>query len=97
MAFVHTSVNEMSKQYLMNERRYNYTTPKSFLELVYLNLAFFSCCYFILNFLQINLYRNLLKKKHTELLGNMERLEGGLEKLKNTSSQVCDILYFMNS
>ncbi len=34
MAFVHTSVNEMSKQYLANERRYNYTTPKSFLELV---------------------------------------------------------------
>jgi len=34
MAFVHTSVNEMSKKYLSNERRYNYTTPKSFLELV---------------------------------------------------------------
>ena len=34
MAYVHTSVNDMSKQYLANERRYNYTTPKSFLELV---------------------------------------------------------------
>ena len=34
MAFVHGSVNEMSKVYLANERRYNYTTPKSFLELV---------------------------------------------------------------
>lgn len=32
MAYVHTSVNEMSKSYLTNERRYNYTTPKSFLE-----------------------------------------------------------------
>ena len=32
MAYVHTSVNEMSKIYLQNERRYNYTTPKSFLE-----------------------------------------------------------------
>ncbi|XP_053544923.1 dynein axonemal heavy chain 9 [Bombina bombina] len=32
MAFVHTSVNEMSRSYLSNERRYNYTTPKSFLE-----------------------------------------------------------------
>ncbi|XP_032831905.2 dynein axonemal heavy chain 9 isoform X1 [Petromyzon marinus] len=32
MSFVHTSVNEMSRQYLANERRYNYTTPKSFLE-----------------------------------------------------------------
>lgn len=35
MAYVHLSVNEMSKQYLLNERRYNYTTPKSFLELVW--------------------------------------------------------------
>jgi dynein heavy chain len=32
MANVHTSVNEMSQVYLQNERRYNYTTPKSFLE-----------------------------------------------------------------
>lgn len=32
MGFVHTSVNEMSQSYLQNERRYNYTTPKSFLE-----------------------------------------------------------------
>ncbi|KAJ0060498.1 hypothetical protein NL108_014189, partial [Boleophthalmus pectinirostris] len=32
MAFVHTSVNHTSKQYLATERRYNYTTPKSFLE-----------------------------------------------------------------
>ena len=32
MGYVHTSVNEMSQTYLTNERRYNYTTPKSFLE-----------------------------------------------------------------
>ena len=32
MAFVHMSVSDMSKLYLANERRYNYTTPKSFLE-----------------------------------------------------------------
>lgn len=32
MAYVHTSVNEMSQNYLTNEKRYNYTTPKSFLE-----------------------------------------------------------------
>ena len=34
MAHVHTSVNSMSRVYLANEKRYNYTTPKSFLELV---------------------------------------------------------------
>lgn len=32
MSFVHKSVNEISAVYLQNERRYNYTTPKSFLE-----------------------------------------------------------------
>ncbi|XP_063306953.1 dynein axonemal heavy chain 11 [Pelobates fuscus] len=32
MAYVHTSVNEMSSKYYQNEKRYNYTTPKSFLE-----------------------------------------------------------------
>ncbi|CAC5392306.1 DNAH [Mytilus coruscus] len=32
MGFVHNSVNTMSQSYLQNERRYNYTTPKSFLE-----------------------------------------------------------------
>ncbi|KOC63714.1 Dynein beta chain, ciliary [Habropoda laboriosa] len=32
MAHAHTSVNAASKHYLASERRYNYTTPKSFLE-----------------------------------------------------------------
>lgn len=32
MAYAHTSVNMASKLYLQNERRYNYTTPKSYLE-----------------------------------------------------------------
>ncbi|KAM9308794.1 LOW QUALITY PROTEIN: dynein axonemal heavy chain 11 [Gastrophryne carolinensis] len=32
MAFVHTSVNEISAKYYQNDKRYNYTTPKSFLE-----------------------------------------------------------------
>ncbi|XP_053119664.1 dynein axonemal heavy chain 11 isoform X1 [Hemicordylus capensis] len=32
MAYAHNSVNEMSAKFQQNERRYNYTTPKSFLE-----------------------------------------------------------------
>uniref|UniRef100_A0A3P9MEE2 Dynein, axonemal, heavy chain 11 n=1 Tax=Oryzias latipes TaxID=8090 RepID=A0A3P9MEE2_ORYLA len=32
MAYVHTSVNQASEKYLLNEKRYNYTTPKSFLQ-----------------------------------------------------------------
>lgn len=34
MAYVFSTVNETSQQYLISERRYNYTTPKSFLELI---------------------------------------------------------------
>lgn len=34
MAYVLGSVNEISKNYLANEKRYNYTTPKSYLELI---------------------------------------------------------------
>ena len=34
MAYVHQSVNEMSKVYAQNDKRYNYTTPKSFLEMI---------------------------------------------------------------
>lgn len=32
MSHVHQSVNLMSAVYFQNERRYNYTTPKTFLE-----------------------------------------------------------------
>ena len=34
MAFVHMSVTEASQQYLEQIRRFNYTTPKSYLELI---------------------------------------------------------------
>ena len=34
MSYVHQSVNEMSKTYAQNDKRYNYTTPKSFLEMI---------------------------------------------------------------
>ena len=34
MAYVHNSSNEMSKVYQAQDKRYNYTTPKSFLELI---------------------------------------------------------------
>jgi dynein heavy chain len=34
MAFMHTSVNEASEDFLSSQRRYNYTTPKSFLDLI---------------------------------------------------------------
>ncbi|KAI5643131.1 dynein heavy chain and region d6 of dynein motor domain-containing protein [Phthorimaea operculella] len=36
MSHVHSSVNQMSTVYFQNERRYNYTTPKTFLEQIML-------------------------------------------------------------
>lgn len=32
MSYAHTQVNSISRVYLQSDRRYNYTTPKSFLE-----------------------------------------------------------------
>ena len=34
MSYVHQSVTDMSRLYAVNDKRYNYTTPKSFLELI---------------------------------------------------------------
>ncbi|XP_043931285.1 dynein axonemal heavy chain 11-like [Protopterus annectens] len=34
IAYAHKSVNEVSVKYQQNEKRFNYTTPKSFLELI---------------------------------------------------------------
>ncbi|XP_037954213.1 dynein beta chain, ciliary [Teleopsis dalmanni] len=34
MAYVHKTVNDISVTYFLNDKRYNYTTPKSFLELI---------------------------------------------------------------
>jgi dynein heavy chain len=34
MAEVHLSIDYANQKYLQLERRYNYTTPKSFLELI---------------------------------------------------------------
>ena len=34
MAEVHASIDEANRRYLVLERRFNYTTPKSFLELI---------------------------------------------------------------
>jgi len=34
MAHVHTSIEQANKEFLAKERRHNYTTPTSFLELI---------------------------------------------------------------
>ena len=72
MAFAHTAVNEMSESYIANERRYCYTTPKSFLEL-------------------ISLYKKLLERERGSLRVQRERLESGVEKIRQASEQVADL------
>ena len=49
MAYVHQSVSDMSKLYQMNDKRYNYTTPKSFLELINLYVKILSSKNYELN------------------------------------------------
>ena len=63
MANTHKSVNEMSAVYLANERRYNYTTPKSFLEQIalYQNL--------------LNLKHSELQGKMSRLENGLEKLK----------------------
>jgi dynein heavy chain len=34
MSYVHLSIGEANEEFLQTERRYNYTTPTSFLELI---------------------------------------------------------------
>ncbi|KXS10801.1 hypothetical protein M427DRAFT_103173 [Gonapodya prolifera JEL478] len=72
MAYAHMSVNDISRSFLLNEKRYNYTTPKSFLGL-------------------LSIYKEMLEKKHAELMKSMDRLENGLSKLNSTAAQVDDL------
>ncbi|KAK7507150.1 hypothetical protein BaRGS_00001085, partial [Batillaria attramentaria] len=65
MAFVHKSVNEISQQYLTNERRYNYTTPKSFLEQIVLYQNLLRRKYTELQAKIVRLENGLEKLRHT--------------------------------
>ena len=65
MANTHKSVNEMSVQYLTNERRYNYTTPKSFLEQIKLYQGLLSRQYADLQAKMLRLENGLEKLKST--------------------------------
>ncbi|XP_045488493.1 dynein beta chain, ciliary [Pieris rapae] len=64
MAYVHTSVNTISKAYLSNERRYNYTTPKSYLEQISLYSKL------------VNQKTDELRAKISRLENGLERLRG---------------------
>lgn len=63
MAHVHTSVNKASEKYQRNEKRYNYTTPKNFLEQIKLYI----------NLLERMLLQ--LQRKMDRLSGGLEKLQ----------------------
>jgi dynein heavy chain len=65
MAHVHTSVNAMSKVFLTNERRHNYTTPKSFLEQIALYQSLLSNQALQLHEAQERMENGLTKLKST--------------------------------
>ncbi|KAG8443036.1 hypothetical protein GDO86_011741 [Hymenochirus boettgeri] len=76
MAYVHTSVNGMSKRYLQNEKRYNYTTPKSFLEQItlYKNL--------------LNRKRKELSQRMEHLLSGLQKLTTTASQVKDLKAKL---------
>ncbi|TYZ57148.1 hypothetical protein PybrP1_002034 [[Pythium] brassicae (nom. inval.)] len=69
MPFSFQSVNACAERFFRAERRYVYTTPKSYLEL-------------------LQLYKKILRQKVKEYAAAIERLEKGLQKLKETGETV---------
>ncbi|KAK6170907.1 hypothetical protein SNE40_019193 [Patella caerulea] len=76
MAYVQKSVNDISHLYLTNERRYNYTTPKSFLELInlYQNL--------------LNVKNKELQAKIVRLENGLEKLRSTASQVDDLKSKL---------
>mmetsp|Transcript_10755 Transcript_10755/g.40251 ORF Transcript_10755/g.40251 Transcript_10755/m.40251 type:complete len:4525 (-) Transcript_10755:51-13625(-) len=72
MAFSQKTVEELSAEFKTKMKRYNYTTPKSFLEF-------------------IKLYKSLLRANLSENEQQINRLQGGIDKLESTTSQVSEL------
>ena len=73
MSHVHKSVNEVSQQFYTNEKRYNYTTPKSFLEQItlYQNL--------------LNKKNNELQAKIIRLENGLEKLRSTASQVRSVA------------
>jgi dynein heavy chain len=69
MANTHLSIDDANRMFLIQERRHNYTTPKSFLEL-------------------ISFYKKMLVARQSDVNYNKERLERGLQIMKDVNAQV---------
>ncbi|KAM4626866.1 dynein axonemal heavy chain 11-like [Discoglossus pictus] len=78
ITFAHTSVNEVSIKYQQNEKHYNYTTPKSFLELIKL--------YWIL----LGRKRNELVRKMERLENGLQKLQTTAFQVEDLKSKLAN-------
>uniref|UniRef100_H3ASB2 Dynein, axonemal, heavy polypeptide 9 like n=1 Tax=Latimeria chalumnae TaxID=7897 RepID=H3ASB2_LATCH len=76
IAYAHTSVNEVSVKYQQNEKHYNYTTPKSFLELIklYQNL--------------LNKKRKELVQKMERLENGLQKLQSTASQVEDLKAKL---------
>ncbi|XP_076777043.1 dynein axonemal heavy chain 11 isoform X7 [Arvicanthis niloticus] len=76
MAHVHTSVKEVSAWYYQNERRYNYTTPRSFLEQISLFKSL------------LKKKREEVKQKKEHLANGIQKLQTTASQVGNLKSRL---------
>ena len=72
MAFVHTTISTANEEFLLEESRHNYATPKGFLDYV-------------------DTFTYLLDQKKSNIILKRERLQLGLEKLRNTADDIASL------
>ena len=82
MANVHNSTNEVSQVYQMNEKKYNYTTPKSFLELINLYSGLLSSKHFELEGKTNRLGNGLKKLKETGIIVDDLKAQLAIQKVE---------------
>ncbi|XP_054638441.1 dynein axonemal heavy chain 11 isoform X2 [Dunckerocampus dactyliophorus] len=78
MAYVHTSVNQASEKYQRDEKRYNYTTPKSFLQQITLYR----------NLLQKS--RDQLQLKMNRLDSGLQKLQSTAAQVEDLKTKLAD-------
>ncbi|VDK33899.1 unnamed protein product [Taenia asiatica] len=76
MSHVHKTVNDVSRDYLNYERRYNYTTPKSFLEQIHLYEN------------MLNRRDKEIRGKITRLENGLQKLESTAQQVDNLKAKL---------
>jgi dynein heavy chain len=69
MAFFHCTVNEASEEFMLTDRRYNHTTPKSFLDLIELYKT------------MLSMKKNAMKLLKQRLENGLEKMQSAAEQV----------------